>query len=73
MQAEHYLGILLEDLYSKLQLIAESTVNNKKEIAAQMIFDFYLKHKDTYQISSVEEVERELDKIKQRWGNEREI
>ena len=35
--------ILVEDLYSNLKAIYESTFKNKKEMATQFILDFYKK------------------------------
>ncbi len=60
-----HFGFLVEQiLYKNLQFISESTVKNKKEMAAQQIADFYEEYKEQYKLKSIKDVEDELDRIK---------
>ena len=61
--------ILVEDLYSNLKAIYESTFKNKKEMATQFILDFYKKYKDRFGIT-LQDVEDELDKLSAKYGHE---
>ena len=61
--------ILVEDLYSNLKAIYESTFKNKKEMATQFILDFYKKYKDRFGIT-LQDVEDELDKLRAKYGHE---
>ena len=56
-------GILVEDLYYKLQLIQESTVPDKKERAAKLIHEFYTEHKEEYKIVNIQEIIENLDQV----------
>ena len=62
-ERKRYFGILVENLYSKLQIVSEGTVQNKKEIATKLIHDFYKEYKNDYGIENIEEIIRELDRV----------
>ena len=61
--------ILVEDLFSNLKAIYESTFKNKKEMATQFILDFYKKYKDRFGIT-LQDVEDELDNLRAKYGHE---
>lgn len=70
-ERKRYFSVLVENLYSKLQIVAEGTVQNKNEIASRMIYNFYEKHKDNYGIENIEEVFRELNRVDNNMKKER--
>lgn len=51
-------------LYEHLQLISESTVKNKGELAAKQIAQFYEEYKEQFNLKNIKEVEDELEKVK---------
>lgn len=63
-ERKRYLGILIEDLYEHLQIIAESNRPDKEELAAKVIHDFYITHKDDYGIKGIKTITKELDRVK---------
>ena len=64
-ERKRHFGFLVEQiLYKNLQLISESTLKNKKEIAAQQIVDFYEEYKEQYNLKNIKDVEDELDRVK---------
>lgn len=64
-ERKRYFGILLESLYDNLQVLAESTLSNKREIAAELIHDFYKDYKEDYKIKDIKEITRGLDRVNQ--------
>lgn len=63
-ERKRYFGALVENLYSNLQIVSESTVQNKGEIATKLIWDFYNDYKEDYKLNHIEDVMRELDRVK---------
>lgn len=64
-ERKRYFGILLESLYDNLQVLAESTLSNKREIAAELIHDFYKDYKEDYKIKDIKEITQGLDRVNQ--------
>ncbi len=64
-ERKRYFGILVEDLYSRLKIISEGTIDEdrKKEIAAKEIYEFYEEYKEKYGIKSIDEIMKELDRV----------
>ncbi len=71
-ERKRYFNILVENLYSQLQIVSEGTVQNKKEIATKLIHDFYKEYKDDYDIENIEEVMKELDRVNENIKKSRE-
>ncbi len=60
-----HFGFLVEQiLYKNLQLISESTLENKNELAVKQILEFYKEYKDEYNIENIKEIEDKLEEIK---------
>lgn len=64
-ERRRYFGILLESLYDNLQVLAESTLLNKREIAAELIHEFYKDYKEDYKIKDIKEITKGLDRVNQ--------
>ena len=65
-ERKRHFGFLVEQiLYKNLQLISESILKNKKEMAAKQIAEFYEEYKEQYSLKSIKDVEDELDRIKE--------
>lgn len=64
-ERKRYFGILLESLYDNLQVLAESTLSNKREIAAELIHEFYKDYKEDYKIKDIKEITQGLDRVNQ--------
>lgn len=64
-ERRRYFGILLESLYDNLQVLAESTLLNKREIAAELIHEFYKDYKEDYKIKDIKEITQGLDRVNQ--------
>ena len=64
-ERKRYFGVLVENLYGQLKAISEGTmsVEDKREIATKMIYDFYTDYKGDYNIENIEEVTKELDRV----------
>ena len=62
-ERKRYFGVLIENLYSQLQLISEGTIPNKKEIATKTIADFYKEYKKIYGIENINAVLQELERV----------
>lgn len=58
-----YFDILAENLYSKLKMVSEGTVPNKKEMMEVLIQNFYEKFKEDYNIKNTGEVKEKLCEI----------
>ena len=61
--------ILVEQLYWDLGAIYESGLKNNEKIASKMIFDFYKQYEERFGIT-LQDVEKELDKIRAKYGHE---
>ena len=62
-ERKRYLKILVEDLYKQLKLVSEGTNSNKKEIAKEMIREFYEENKEDYNIENIGVILEELERI----------
>ena len=63
-ERKHYFGVLVENLYSQVKaIINESNWEDKEDRAKKLINDFYEYNKEEYNINSIEEVIKELDRV----------
>lgn len=62
-ERKRYFGVLVENLYSQLQVVSESNRSDKGELATEIIWNFYNKYKEDYKLNHIEDVTRELDRV----------
>ena len=70
-ERKRYFGALIEILYDNLQALQESNVPEKKEKAAKIVYDFYIDHKEEYNIKDIKEVIKGLDQINEKMDKTR--
>ena len=68
-EKKRYFGVLIEDLYNKLHIVSEGTVQNKKEIATKLINEFYREFKDEYGIDNIEKIITALAEVNEKVKN----
>ncbi len=71
-EKKRYLEVLIEKLYSQLQLISEGTKSNKNEIAKEIILEFYEENKENYNIENIDAILKELERINIKETHKRE-